>query len=146
VAALRRVCLDNTLFLPSFPISDMNDLEIEEAAMGPHRWIELCGAFEKQNHAILYPRSTRIINDSFPTEVNYEISLFFLVPGGRYLVCYSAAGVSNTVSVLDLGCTSSPDCKLIASVGVDIVIAAHLKVQTTPDGMGLIIFMTNRSM
>ena len=128
----------------------MSDLEIEKAAMGPHRWIELCGAFEKQHlndpDAILNPRSTRIINDSFPTEVNYENSLFFLVPGGRYLVCYSAAGVSNTVSVLDLGCTSSPDCKLIASVGVDIVIAAHLKVQTTPDGMGLIIFMTNRSM
>ena len=31
VAALHRVCFDNTLFLPSFPISDMSDLEIERA-------------------------------------------------------------------------------------------------------------------
>ena len=72
VAALHRVCFENTLFLPSFPISDMSNLEIEKAAMGPRRWIELCAAFERRllNHparkgpgAILCPRSTRIINE-----------------------------------------------------------------------------------
>jgi hypothetical protein len=46
VAALHRICLDNTLFLPSFPIPDMSDLELERAAMAPRRWIELCGAFQ----------------------------------------------------------------------------------------------------
>ena len=48
VAALHRVCFDNTLFLPISPISDMSVLEIEKAAMGPRRWIEICRAYEKR--------------------------------------------------------------------------------------------------
>ena len=124
----------------------MSDLELEKAAMGPRRWIELCGAFEKQHlnnpGAILRPRATRIINDLLPTEVNYyETAEIFMVPGGRYLVTYSL----DRISVLDLGYTSSADCKLIASVklegGSDFCRAHH--VQTTPDGMGLIIYSPN---
>jgi hypothetical protein len=46
------------------------------------------------------------------------------------------------ISVLDLGYTSSADCKLITSVGpeggFDIC-----RVQATPDGMGLAIFSSN---
>ena len=78
MAALHRICLDNTLFLPSFPISDMSDLEIEKAAMGPRMWIELCGAYERliEPGAILSPRSTRIINDLFPTEVYSDSTQF----------------------------------------------------------------------
>jgi hypothetical protein len=151
VAALHRVCLENTLFLPSFPISDMSDLEIEKAAMGPHRWIELCGAFERRYlndvGAILCPRSTRIIDDLFPTEVNRGNSIFFLVPGGRYLVVMNYS--NDGISVLDLGYTSesSADYKIIASVRVDLKFIGaygHFKVQATPDGMGLIIFTTSR--
>ena len=120
----------------------MSDLEIENAAMGPRRWIELCGAYERQHlkdpSAILCPRSTRIINDLFPTE---RSTLFFLVPGGRYLVILAPSGIS----VLDLGYASSDDCKLIASVGVDRTSSGgyanwDFKVQATPDGMGLTIF------
>ena len=33
VAVLHRVCIDDTLFLLSFPIPDMSDLELERAAM-----------------------------------------------------------------------------------------------------------------
>ena len=142
VAALHRVCFENTLFLPSFPISDMKDLEIEKAAMGPRRWIELCGAYEKQHlndpDAILCPRSTRIINE-FPTESIDQFGLFFLVPGGRYLVKLT----DGDISVLDLGYTSSSDCKLIASVGINRTFSggsAFFRVQATPDGMGLTIF------
>ena len=137
MAALHRVCIDNTLFLPSFPISEMSDSEIEKAAMGPRRWIELCVAFEKQHlndhRAILCPRTTRIISSSFATEVDY-CDEFFLVPGGRYLVSYSR----DRISVLDLGYTSSADCKLIASVGVEGGFV-DVKVQATTDGMGLTI-------
>jgi hypothetical protein len=143
VDALHRVCLDNGLFLPSFPISDMSDLELEKAAMGPRRWIELCGAYEKQHlndpAAILCPRATRIINDCFPIEVDYEATDFFIVPGGRYLVSYSPDGIS----VLDLGYTSSADCKLIASVGPPEGGYDICKVQATPDGMGLAIYSSN---
>ena len=117
----------------------MSDSEIEKAAMGPRRWIELCVAFEKQHlndHRatwILCPRTTRIISSSFATEVDY-CDEFFLVPGGRYLVSYSR----DRISVLDLGNTSSADCKLIASVGVEGGFV-DVKVQATTDGMGLII-------
>jgi hypothetical protein len=138
VDALHRVCLDNGLFLPSFPIDDMSDLELEKAAMGPRRWIGLCGAFEKANDpaAILCPRATRIINDLFPFEVDYETTNFIFVPGGRYLVGYSPDGIS----VLDLGYTSSSNCKLIASVRMEGECDISCKVQATPDGMGLVIF------
>ena len=124
----------------------MSDLELERSAIAPHRWIELCGAFEKQHlndpGTTLRPRATRIIDNSLFTEVdigllNIHLSDFLLVPGGRYLVNSSHAGIS----VLDLGYTSSADCKLIASVGLEGEIGDETCiVQATPDGMGLIIF------
>ena len=119
----------------------MSDLELEKAAMAPRRWIELCGAFEKRHlndpGAKLCPRATRIINDLLTT-VN---ATFFIVPGGRYLVSSSP----NGIFVLDLGYTSSADCKLIASFGLsglDDVDSwgSACEVQVTPDGMGLMIF------
>ena len=101
MAALYRLCLDNALFLPSFPISDMSNLELEKAAMGPRRWIEFCDAFENQHHndpgAILRARSTRVINDSLPTGVDYYATNteFYIVPGGRYVVSYSFRHISR---------------------------------------------------
>jgi len=146
VTALHRVCLDNTIFLPSFPMSNMSELELERAAMAPRRWINLCGAFKK--HHLNYPgttpklcpRASRIIQDSFGDSETTFRTKFFLVPGGRYLVSSSCLGIS----VLDLGYTvaSSADCKLIASVGPESPYGstASVTVQATPDGMGLIIF------
>ena len=117
----------------------MSDLEIERAAMGPRRWIELCSAFEKQdlndNGIMLRPRTTRIINDLLATEVNHDITDFFIVPGGRYMVSSSP----ESISVWDLGYTSSSDCKLIASVELEVRYK-NFMVQVTPDGMGLTIF------
>ena len=120
----------------------MSDLEIEKAAMGPRRWIELCGAFEKRHlddpGTIMRPRATRFINSSFATNVDFFDTEMFIVPGGRYLVGSS----SYSISILDLGYTLSADCKLIASIapeGGSII----CKVQATPDGMGLTIFSSN---
>ena len=146
VAALHRVCLENTLFLPSFPISDMSDLEIEKAALGPRRWIDLCRAFQKQypddNGVTLRPRSTRIINDTFPTKVFSDSTDLFIVPGGRYLVSYSES-TERIISVWDLGYTSSSNCKLIASVELPVKDgSSDLIVQATPDAMGLTIFLS----
>jgi len=119
----------------------MSDLEIEKAAMGPRRWIELCGAIEKQHlndpGATLCPRATRIINDSLATELDFYHTDFYIVPGGRYLVGDTPDGIS----VLDLGYTSSADCKLIASVGLKSLegTSKYCEVQATSDGMGLTI-------
>ena len=132
VAALHRVCLDNSLFLPSFPIPDMSDLELERAAMAPHRWTELCGSGVFQGRRVskkMYPR-TRIIKDA--------VKSLFIVPGGRFMV---TAG--NGVSVWDLGYVSTVECKLVASVGL----GDHFEfcvVQATLDGKGLVILTSNR--
>jgi hypothetical protein len=120
----------------------MSDLELEKAAMGPRRWIELCGAFEKEHlndpGAIMYPRTTRNINDLLIAEVDYPTTEFFIVPGGRYLV----GDTPGSISVFDLGYNSSADCKQIASVTLEGYYKS-CKVQTTPDGMGLIILASN---
>ena len=120
----------------------MSDLELEKAAMGPCMWIELCGAFEKRHldepGALLHPRAIRIINDLFATEVSHITTDFFYVPGGRYLVSSSPDGIS----VLDLGYTSSANCKLIASIKLEGRYKTCI-VQATPDGMGLIILSSN---
>ena len=122
----------------------MSDLEIEKAAMGPRRWIELCGTYEKQISNVdcaarLLPRTTRIIDDLLATKVDFDSTDLFLVPGGRYLVTSSR----TDISVLDLGYTSSADCKLMASV-VPKGGNNHFMLHTTPDGMGLAIYSSNK--
>ena len=119
----------------------MSDLELEQAAIAPHKWIELCGVFKKQHPgdpgAILYPRTTRIIRDVSMRPMQY----LFLVPGGRYLV----VAANKRLFVWDLGYVSNSYCTLIASGGVELKDGAHFEsscmVQATPDGMGLIILV-----
>ena len=136
VTVLHQVCLDNALFLPSFPIIDMSNLDLERAAMGPRRWIDLCvrGALQNEDPTfseMLHPRKIRAIED-------YDKIDFFIVPGGRYLV---TAGTS--LSVWDLGYVSTADCKLVASVEVEDY-CSHIMVQATPDGKGLVILFSYR--
>ena len=133
MAVLHRVCLDNTLFLPSFPIPDMSDLELERAAMAPRRWVELCNALQKRKSKMLHPRATRIIEDW-----DNSHSEVFIVPGGRYLV---TAG--NGLFIWDLGYVSTVDCKLVASVGLQDYFE-FVVVQITPDGKGLVILTSYR--
>jgi hypothetical protein len=114
----------------------MSNLELERAAIGPRRWIDLCGRGALQNEdptcgEMLQPRKIRAIEDNDKTR-------FFIVPGGRYLV---AAGKS--LSVWDLGYVSVADCKLIASVEVEDH-CDDLMVQATSDGKGLIILFCYR--
>ena len=129
VTVLHRVCLDNTLFLPSFPIPDMSDLELERAAMAPRRWIELCSASQKQHSDdssdVLHPRTIRFIKGTADS--------LFIVPGGRYLVTACLG-----LFVWDLGYVSTVDCKLVASAGLEKYFNG-CTVQTTPDGKGLVI-------
>ena len=134
MTVLHQVCVDNALFLPSFPIIDMSDLELERAAMGPRKWIDLCGALQKEDSAfseMSYPRKTRTIEDGGESH-------FFIVPGGRYLV---TAGIC--LSIWDLGYVSNVDCKLVASVRLEG--HCHIfMVQPTPDGKGLVILISCR--
>ena len=60
------------------------------------------------------------------------------MPGRRYLLSFS----SDSISVLDLGYTSSADCKLIASIGVEGG-SDICRAQATVDGMALTNFSSN---
>ena len=117
----------------------MSDMELEKAAMGPRRWIQLCGAFNKHRHnnpdARLWPRASRIINYSSATEVND----LFIVPGGRYLLSFSP----DSITVWDLWYTSSANYKIIASVEPEGRCGPCI-VQPTPDGTGLTILSSKR--
>ena len=117
------------LFLPSFPIPDMSALGLERAAIAPRRWIELCGAFQKQHsndsNDMLQPRTTRIIRNTADSLV--------IVPVGRYLVT-SGKGLF----VWDLGYDPTVDCKLVASVGLEDDFEFCM-IQTNPDGTGPVI-------
>ena len=110
----------------------MSDLELEQAAMGPRRWINR-GVFKKQNSnepgAIMWPRTTRVIK-----QPNSYCDYVYIVPGGRYLV----NATSDGLFVWDLGYVASADCKLIASVRMKAQFRYYL-VQVTLDGKGLII-------
>ena len=129
VAALHQVCLDNTLFLPTFPILDMSVSELEQAAIALHRWIELYGGFKKQHPGdfgdVLCPRTTRIITDVVIKRFPY----IFLVPGGRYLV----VAAREHLFIWDLGYVSSAHCTLIASVRLEgrYLVEPIYMVQTT---------------
>ena len=129
----------------------MSDLELERSAMAPRRWIELCNTFKKKylnDFGTLPLRPARNINlnalNATPKHDHARTQLF-LVPGGRYLVTSSP----EDLSVFDLGCTSlenaeSADCKLIASVRLeDRYFYRTCIVHATPDGMGLVIFLSH---
>ena len=110
----------------------MSDVELEQAALTPHRWISLCSTFAKQHpnfDAVLRPSKKRSIRNPHSLQIS-----FFLVPGGRYLVGYSLEGIC----IWDLGYTSNADAKLLASLGPNA--GAHsFGINTTSDRMGLII-------
>jgi hypothetical protein len=151
-AAVRRICADNDLFLPSFPTSDMNPVELEKTARSPRRWKDFCRRLEKRRLndpiGLLRPPFREI---SHPIIDNLRPCRFFFVPGGRYLVIYSRRTPPGNIYVLDLGYNSSTDCALISSAVVPVVEATgwlgamnwadlRFSVLPTPDGMGLNIF------
>jgi hypothetical protein len=127
------MCLRNSLFLPTFPINDMSDVELEQAALAPHRWISLCSTFAKQHpndsDAVLRPSKKRIIRNPHSSKTR-----IFLVPGGRYLMSCSF----DRICVWDLGYTSNADPKLLASLERNGRGSA-VGINTTSDRMGLII-------
>ena len=116
----------------------MSDVELEQAAIRPRKWIELSTSFSTQGASDsennLFPTTTRVINNPLADEERDQTDLF-LVPGGRYLV--GSCPVADKLGVWDLGYSSTADCKLITS----IYSGDHLGgVQATPDGMGLVIY------
>jgi hypothetical protein len=106
----------------------MSDVELEQAALAPHRWISLAKQRPNVSEAALRPSKKRIIRNPHSSQTD-----IFLVPGGRYLVSCSF----DRMWVWDLGYTSNADPKLLASLANEE--AYFFRINTTSDRMGLII-------
>lgn len=124
---------------------DMSVVELERAAMAPHKWINLCAVSAKQQSndygAILRPTTMKIIRRPFAMDCLLTMAgpHIFLVPGGRYLVNYTLQGIK----LWDLGYTPNTDYKLLASVGPEGG-SSSCMVNATSDGMGLIVVASHR--
>lgn len=127
----------------------MSVLDLEKTAMMPRRYIDFCRRLEERvlndPGAILSPGATEDRKISV-NSTDVRTCQFYMVPGGRYLVIFSPRTLegNGSISVLDLRCSSSTDCKLIDSVELEAEYQewTTFTVQATPDGMGLSIFLT----
>ena len=107
----------------------MSDVELEQAALAPHRWITLAKQRSNVSDAALRPSKKRIIQNPHLSDIS-----IVLVPGGRYLLSSS----TGRMCVWDLGYTSNADPKLLASLGPNEG-TYSFRIDTTSDRMGLMI-------
>ncbi|KAF8800136.1 hypothetical protein BYT27DRAFT_6844769 [Phlegmacium glaucopus] len=135
IHALNRICRENSLFIPTFPIAAMSMAELERAATAPLRWIVLSSK-DRNNDEVLYPRRTRVIENPHALlmktlQLHHSRKLrtftgLYLVPGGRYLVTRGL----HCLGVWDLGSVSD----------------VTLRVHPTLDGLGIRILTYSHSL
>lgn len=135
IHALHRICIDNQLFRPSFPIQTMSDIDLEKAATAPLRWIAISKFTQCRTRRIIR-RPARFSELEKP---NYSDEIYpYLVPGGRYLVTSSF----DFLAVWDLGYTSdavvsSSDWEPLRVWSVPMKTAPWIKIHPSPDGSSL---------
>ncbi|KAF6748719.1 hypothetical protein DFP72DRAFT_820013 [Ephemerocybe angulata] len=88
--ALRQVCREHSLFLPTFPIEKMDTRQLFIAAMGPYRFkslIESAGSFAA--HAEDAP----VLSPARGPFASHKVAVLpqtasYLIPGGRFLLTF----------------------------------------------------------
>ena len=137
--ALRTVCFDYNIFLPTFPLDEMIVPELEQASTCHHRFTARLRN-ELDNKHPLAPIAIRILK-LHPSETSSlgDFNNMTLIPGGRFLI---SSTNKDIVQLWDLGFT--PDMLIIhkplASVLVnDLDNAFELLVQPTSDGRGILL-------
>jgi len=147
IHALNRICHENSLFLPTFPIPDMSDTELERAASAPFRWIALSSSEDRDSDGCLPSRRTQILK--YPTGLLLDhlqqpagdwrrILIYpYLVPGGRYLVTNGpdCLCVWDLEYVSDSNMSSDEKPTKMWAIRVDDI--EFFSVHPTPDGMGI---------
>ncbi|KAF8800137.1 hypothetical protein BYT27DRAFT_6844810 [Phlegmacium glaucopus] len=146
IHALNRICRENLLFLPTFPIAAMSMAELERAATAPLRWIALSSSKDRNNDEVLHPRRTRVIENPLALMIKTlqppdlqewgGFADLYLVPGGRYLV----ASGPHSLGVWDLGFISDGDMSddgkpMMWATRVNTLVG--FRVHPTPDGLGI---------
>jgi hypothetical protein len=104
VPALDSICRRHKLFRPSYPVDEMTLVEIQCAALGPHRWTKMVESHHKKNPGPLGASSTVPLQpfrktDTSTNPVWRDRHSQFLVPGGRFAVTCD----KKFLSLWDLG-------------------------------------------
>ncbi|KAF8152377.1 hypothetical protein B0H34DRAFT_114626 [Crassisporium funariophilum] len=145
IEALGRVCRDNMVFLPTFPISSMSDPELKRAATGPQRWIESLTSGKRDPDGVVCPRKKQKLHwksVTGPIPVHTErstVQAIYLVPGGRYLVMMMFDWLGVWDLGVDTGNDMSSESKVLAYAQCNV--SKAFCVHTTPDESGLRIFV-----
>ncbi|KIM37382.1 hypothetical protein M413DRAFT_42019, partial [Hebeloma cylindrosporum] len=87
---LRRVCIENSIFLPSDILNYMPRLELEQAATGPSRFISHVRNPSPEGIIEAYSKrqlSTSLVENPHNT-ADEEILHLHLIPGGRFLISH----------------------------------------------------------
>ncbi|KAF6748710.1 hypothetical protein DFP72DRAFT_819993 [Ephemerocybe angulata] len=102
--ALRQVCREHSLFLPTFPIDKMDTRQLFRAAMGPYRFrslIEGTGSFA--GHAADAP-ALKPAHGPIGHQVGVpQTGASYLVPGGRFFLTFDC----NVLALWDFGLVGS---------------------------------------
>ena len=132
--ALRRVCVVNSIFLPTFPLEEMSQRALEHAATSPSRFLNL---FMKKNDTV-HPFATRLF-DSRRSSDDGMLQDCCLIPGGRFLLSRS---IYSIIHLWDLGYTSEAMIKPFPIASMTSDSAQIVTIQPTRDDMGLQIVLS----
>ena len=144
---LRRICVENSIFLPSAILNYMTLLQLEHAATGPSRFISHVRNPSPSGMIKAYsekPLSTilRVLDNSHIKDGG-EILHVYLIPGGRFLITHHV----SELHMWDIGIPGTfwapwPSIAPLATLNryCKNAYAAH----STRDGEGLIILASTR--
>ncbi|KAF8064052.1 hypothetical protein FPV67DRAFT_199842 [Lyophyllum atratum] len=140
-SVLRRVCISQGLFMPSFPMEQMSMEELENAALGPLRFSSMLTS--RNPDSLPKPHKTRIIEFRSATAGKFgEFQRFDFIPGGRYLITQC----DHALLFWDLGANISVNRTLplnpIASLPIDTAFkVSGFGCGPTTDGLGILLFV-----
>ncbi|KAF8064035.1 hypothetical protein FPV67DRAFT_199174 [Lyophyllum atratum] len=137
-SALHRVCTSHGLFTRSFPMQQMSNEELENAALGPRRFASML--MSRSTDSLPKPHTTRIIESRLAiAEEMGEFKTFEFIPGGRYLITQC----DQAILLWDLGANINVDRALspnpIASLPINTV--PGFGCGPTTDGLGALLFV-----
>lgn len=146
---LRRVCVTNSVYAPSFPLTEMTLLELEHAAVLPSLWRSIGSATDKsvpggddEQWFCGARRTISLGGAKLKLKHGWNTSSrdLFLVPGGRYLIHFC----DDRISLYDLGHTPHSPLLDHARVEAQLEYGGIYLVHPSPDGSALRIFLSIR--
>ncbi|KAF9001150.1 hypothetical protein BDQ17DRAFT_1358847 [Cyathus striatus] len=135
---LRKVCVQDSIFIPSFPMSTMGVSKLKSAVTGPHRFLSALESKEPGSKLKVVTTKTLRLGPEFGRD---RIKDIFLVPGGRFLLVV----FMHKLALWDLSIISeNPQPVASSTTRIQISDSSSHVVSTTIDGLGLrILFSTD---